>query len=94
MPRASRKQSNLQEPRTIQSEDVMYKIEDQDFYLIATSEHPLTARFKDEILQIKEQPLKYAGISTNFRKEVGAHGLSDRGIWRVHQFAKTSALAW
>ena len=69
-------------------EEVMYKIEEQDFYLIATSEHPLTARFKDEILEIKEQPLKYAGISTNFRKEVGAHGLSDRGIWRVHQFAK------
>ncbi len=69
-------------------EEVMYKIEEQDFYLIATSEHPLTARFKDEILEIKKQPLKYAGISTNFRKEVGAHGLSDRGIWRVHQFAK------
>ena len=69
-------------------EEVMYKIDGQDFYLIATSEHPLTARFKDEILEIKEQPLKYAGISTNFRKEVGAHGLSDRGIWRVHQFAK------
>ena len=69
-------------------EEVMYKIEEQDFYLIATSEHPLTARFKDEILEIKEHPLKYVGISTNFRKEVGAHGLSDRGIWRVHQFAK------
>ena len=48
----------------------------------------MTARFKDEILEIKEHPLKYVGISTNFRKEVGAHGLSDRGIWRVHQFAK------
>lgn len=69
-------------------EDVMYKIEDEDFYLIATSEHPLTSRFKDEILELKEQPLRYAGVSTNFRKEVGAHGLSDRGIWRVHQFAK------
>ena len=69
-------------------EDVMYKIEDQDFYLIATSEHPLTSRFKDEILEIKNEPLRYAGVSTNFRKEVGAHGLSDRGIWRVHQFAK------
>ena len=69
-------------------EDVMYKIEDEDFYLIATSEHPLTSRFKDEILELKEEPLKYAGVSTNFRKEVGAHGLSDRGIWRVHQFAK------
>jgi len=73
-------------------EDVMYKIEDEDFYLIATSEHPLTSRFKDEILEIKEQPLRYAGVSTNFRKEVGAHGLSDRGIWRVHQFAKVEQI--
>ena len=69
-------------------EEVMYKIEDEDFYLIATSEHPLTSRFKDEILELKKEPLRYAGVSTNFRKEVGAHGLSDRGIWRVHQFAK------
>ena len=69
-------------------EDVMYKIDNQDLYLIATSEHPLTARFKNEIIELKEGPLKYAGISTNFRKEVGAHGISDRGIWRVHQFSK------
>lgn len=69
-------------------EDVMYKIDNQDLYLIATSEHPLTARFKNEIIELKERPLKYAGISTNFRKEVGAHGISDRGIWRVHQFSK------
>jgi len=69
-------------------EEVMYKVEDHDLYLIATSEHPLTSRFKDEIVEIKDVPLRYAGISTNFRKEVGAHGLSDRGIWRVHQFAK------
>ena len=69
-------------------EDVMYKIEEQDFYLIATSEHPLTSRFKDEILEIKDEALRFAGVSTNFRKEVGAHGLSDRGIWRVHQFSK------
>ena len=73
-------------------EDVMYKIEDQDFYLIATSEHPLTSRFKDEILDIKNEALRYAGVSTNFRKEVGAHGLSDRGIWRVHQFAKVEQI--
>ena len=57
-------------------------------YLIATSEHPLTARFRDEILEPKSLPLKFCGLSTNFRREVGAHGLSDRGIWRVHQFAK------
>ena len=69
-------------------EEVMYKVEDHDLYLIATSEHPLTSRFKGEIVEIKDEPLRYAGISTNFRKEVGAHGISDRGIWRVHQFAK------
>jgi len=69
-------------------EEVMYKIEDHDLYLIATSEHPMTARFKNEIIEIKGEPLRYAGISTNFRREVGAHGISDRGIWRVHQFAK------
>ncbi|SVA98958.1 uncharacterized protein METZ01_LOCUS151812 [marine metagenome] len=69
-------------------EEVMYKIEDHDLYLIATSEHPLTSRFKNEIIEIKDEPLRYAGISTNFRREVGAHGMSDRGIWRVHQFAK------
>jgi seryl-tRNA synthetase len=69
-------------------EDVMYKIEEHDLYLIATSEHPLTARFRDEILEPGALPLRYCGLSTNFRREVGAHGLSDRGIWRVHQFAK------
>ena len=69
-------------------EDVMYKVDDHDLYLIATSEHPITARFKDEIIELKGGPLKFAGISTNFRKEVGAHGISDRGIWRVHQFSK------
>ena len=69
-------------------EDVMYKIDNHDLYLIATSEHPLTARFKNEIIELKEEPLKFARISTNFRREVGAHGISDRGIWRVHQFSK------
>ena len=69
-------------------EEVMYKIEDHDLYLIATSEHPITARFKNEIIELKDGPLKFAGISTNFRREVGAHGISDRGIWRVHQFSK------
>ena len=69
-------------------EEVMYKIEDHDLYLIATSEHPITARFKNEIIELRDGPLKFAGISTNFRREVGAHGISDRGIWRVHQFSK------
>ena len=69
-------------------EDVMYKVDAHDLYLIATSEHPITARFKNEIIELNKGPLKYAGISTNFRREVGAHGISDRGIWRVHQFSK------
>ncbi len=69
-------------------EEVMYPLADHDLYLIATSEHPLTARFKDEILEPKALPLRFCGLSTNFRREVGAHGLSDRGIWRVHQFTK------
>ena len=69
-------------------EDVMYKVDAHDLYLIATSEHPITARFKNEIIELSKGPLKYAGISTNFRREVGAHGISDRGIWRVHQFSK------
>ena len=69
-------------------EDVMYKVDAHDLYLIATSEHPITARFQNEIIELSKGPLKYAGISTNFRREVGAHGISDRGIWRVHQFSK------
>ncbi len=69
-------------------QEVMYKVEDQDLYLIATSEHPLIARFKDEIIEPASLPLKCCGLSTNFRKEAGAHGMSDRGIWRVRQFNK------
>ncbi len=69
-------------------EDVMYKVEDQDLYLIATAEHPLIARFKDEIIEPAMLPIKCCGLSTNFRKEAGAHGLSDRGLWRVRQFNK------
>ncbi|MBW6451192.1 MAG: serine--tRNA ligase [DPANN group archaeon] len=69
-------------------EDVLYKIEDEDLYLIATSEHTLTAQHKDEILQNNELPIKYAGFTTNFRKEVGSHGKDTKGIFRVHQFNK------
>ena len=55
-------------------ESVMYKVENDDFYLIATSEHPMAARFMDEILDLKDLPMKFVGVSPCFRKEVGAHG--------------------
>jgi len=69
-------------------ETVMYGIEPDKFYLIATSEHPLTAMRMDEIIEPSELPIKLVGVSQCFRREVGAHGISDRGIWRVHQFTK------
>ncbi len=69
-------------------ENVMYGIDPDGYYLIATSEHPLTAMRMDEIIEPTELPIKLVGVSPCFRREVGAHGLSDRGIWRVHQFTK------
>ena len=69
-------------------EDVMYKIEGEDLYLIATSEHPIGAMHMDEVLDAERLPLRYAGTSTNFRKEIGAHGVDTRGLFRMHQFNK------
>ena len=69
-------------------EDVMYKIEGEDRYMIATSEHPLVAMMMDEVIPEEGLPIKMMGISTNFRKEIGAHGVDTRGIFRVHQFNK------
>jgi len=69
-------------------EDVLYKIENEDLYLIATSEHPMAAMYKNEVLKEEDLPLKLAGISTCFRKEAGAHGKDTRGIFRTHQFNK------
>jgi seryl-tRNA synthetase len=69
-------------------EEQLYKIEDEDKYLIATSEQTLATFHLDEILQPDELPKKYAGFSTNFRQEAGKHGQQTRGIWRVHQFEK------
>ena len=68
--------------------DVIYKIEEEDLYLIATSEHPLTAMFMDEILDENCLPIKMAGVSTCFRKEAGSHGKDTKGIFRGHQFNK------
>jgi len=73
-------------------ETVMYGIEPDKYYLIATSEHPLTAMRMDEIIEPSELPIKLVGVSPCFRREVGAHGLSDRGIWRVHQFTKVEQI--
>lgn len=69
-------------------EDVMYKIEGEDLYLIATSEHPLAALHMDEVLSEDKLPLRYAGVSACFRKEAGAHGKDTKGIFRGHQFNK------
>ncbi len=68
--------------------DVLYKLEKEDLYLIATSEHPLAAMYMNEVLKEQDMPLKLAGISTCFRKEAGAHGKDTRGIFRTHQFNK------
>src|SRR3989338_8635635 len=68
--------------------DVLYKIENEDLYLIATSEHPIAAMFMDETLLENNLPLKIAGISPCFRKEVGAHGKYTKGLFRMHHFHK------
>jgi len=69
-------------------EKVMYKIDGNDAYLIATSEHPIGAMYQDEIFEEKDLPLKLVGISPCFRREIGAHGLDTKGLFRVHQFTK------
>lgn len=74
-------------------ENVMYKIDDSEnvkdpLYLIATSEHPMGAMLKDEILNVDQLPIKMCGISPCFRREVGSHGKYTKGIFRVHQFNK------
>ncbi len=69
-------------------EDVIYKIEGEDLYLIGTSEHAVASMHSDEIIDGKKLPLRYAGVSTCFRKEAGAHGRDQKGIFRVHQFEK------
>ncbi len=69
-------------------ESVMYKVDSEDIYMIATSEHPMAAMYKDEIFAEKDLPIKLAGISPCFRKEIGKHGIDTRGLFRVHQFNK------
>ena len=69
-------------------EDVIYKIQDEDLYMIGTSEHAMAAMHSNEILDGNNIPLRYAGVSPCFRKEAGAHGRDQKGIFRVHQFEK------
>ena len=69
-------------------ENMMYKIEGEDLYLIGTSEHSMIGRFKGQIVKEQELPIALTSYSPCFRKEVGAHGIEERGIYRVHQFEK------
>ena len=67
---------------------MMYKIENEDLYLIGTSEHSMIGRFKDQIVKESELPIAMTSYSPCFRKEIGSHGLEERGVYRVHQFEK------
>ena len=69
-------------------EDVIYKVEEEDLYMIGTSEHAMAAMHSKEIIEGKDLPIRYAGVSPCFRKEAGAHGRDQKGIFRVHQFDK------
>ena len=71
-----------------EKENMMYKIEGEDLYLIGTSEHSMIAKFKDQILKESDLPLTLTSYSPCFRKEVGAHGIEERGVYRIHQFEK------
>ena len=67
---------------------MMYKIEGEDLFLIGTSEHPMIGKFKDQLLKKENLPYTLTSYSPCFRKEVGAHGIEERGVYRVHQFEK------
>ena len=67
---------------------MMYKIENEDLYLIGTSEHSMIGRFKDQIIKKSDLPITMTSYSPCFRKEIGSHGLEERGLYRVHQFEK------
>ena len=67
---------------------MMYKIEGEDLYLIGTSEHSMIGRFIDEIVDEKQLPITLTSYSPCFRKEKGAHGIEERGVYRIHQFEK------
>ncbi len=74
--------------------DVIYKIQDEDLFMIGTSEHAMAAMHMDEILEGSKLPLRYAGYSPCFRKEAGAHGKDMKGIFRVHHFDKVEQFVY
>jgi seryl-tRNA synthetase len=74
--------------------DVIYKIQDEDLFMIGTSEHAMAAMHMDEILEGSKLPLRYAGFSPCFRKEAGAHGKDMKGIFRVHHFDKVEQFVY
>jgi seryl-tRNA synthetase len=69
-------------------ENVMYKIDGEDLYLIATSEHPIGAMYMDEVIDVERLPLLLTGLATQFRREIGGHGVDSKGLFRMHQFNK------
>lgn len=71
-----------------EKENMMYKIEGEDLYLIGTSEHSMIAKYKDQLLKESDLPITMTSYSPCFRKEVGAHGIEERGVYRIHQFEK------
>ena len=71
-----------------EKDNMMYKIEGEDLYLIGTSEHSMIARYKDQLLKEADLPITMTSYSPCFRKEVGAHGIEERGVYRIHQFEK------
>ena len=75
-------------------EDVIYKVDGHDLFLIGTSEHAIAAMHSGEILDGARLPLRYAGVSPCFRKEAGAHGRDQKGIFRVHQFDKVEQFSF
>jgi seryl-tRNA synthetase len=75
-------------------ENVMYKIENNDLYMIATSEHPLVAQYMNEVIGERNLPIKMCSVSPCFRREIGSHGLDTRGIFRVHQFNKVEQVVF
>jgi seryl-tRNA synthetase len=74
--------------------DVIYKIQDEDLFLIGTSEHAMAAMHMDQILEGSQLPIRYAGFSPCFRKEAGAHGKDMKGIFRVHHFDKVEQFVY
>lgn len=71
-----------------EKDNMMYKIEGEDLYLIGTSEHSMIAKFKNQLLKESDLPITMTSYSPCFRKEVGAHGIEERGVYRIHQFEK------